>query len=688
MNERSLVRTERVGEEWCLVQELRGPLTLPERQALISARGVSTVVEVQISERSGVVVERLPPGRTLASLAAARGPCPPRAAFEVGRQLSQVLRAAPEPHGGLNAACVYIDGEGKVSVCGFGFEQACRLEKDGLLPDVDGVRAIVVALCPASRHSLAAVDSTSVSADEGLRSLLEVGAGVEARSALAAWVRGPPANAMAALEVSAEPWPRETTDLLPFVTADTESSESRPGFDAGPSDLVGREVGAYRLARLVGAGAAGEVYEGRSVDGSRVAVKVLRSALSKARGSREARAAQAVRSPHVVRVLELGSVEGRPYVVMEFIDGEDLRQLLAREGKLDPQACRALFLQLLHGLAAIHRAGTVHRDVKPANILVSPRGLVLTDFGIARLSEIELTRLTRSGLLGTPRYMAPEQADSAHDVGPAADLYSAGVILYEMITGQPPFLGRSLPEVLAEHASQAPVSPPVAEGLGAIALELLQKDPLRRPTAPELLERMTRSSLTVPLPTVVRSPRPHGAAGWAGAVAVGLAVIALVGLDTVRGNGSAPAAGAKDAMPPQIVAVHRERAATTSTSEERSATAGPEASPSIRRPAHRAARALGEPRARPGAEGEPGPSKIAVPPDELSPSGLAARLGQAKVRLTALARSRDPSVTEPLEAQYLETSSRLRRAESAEDLRDVLMRLLRLEADLRVQERD
>ena len=246
----------------------------------------------------------------------------------------------------------------------------------------------------------------------------------------------------------------------------------------------------YVLHDVLGRGAMGQVFRG-SVRGSGVpvAVKVLKPELVSdtevvARFFRERSILTSIDHPNVAKVLDL-VVEGETLgIVMELVDGQDLRRYLRARGTLPPAEAVYLVGQLLQGLAAVHAAGIVHRDVKPENVLVSmARGqmtLKLTDFGVSRLSYgASLTKMT--SLIGTPEYMAPELAE--HDTAtPAADLYSAGIVLYEMLAGRTPFAGGHPLAVLRRQAEQPPPPVPGVPGeLWAQIESLLAKDPGSRP---------------------------------------------------------------------------------------------------------------------------------------------------------------------------------------------------------------
>jgi serine/threonine-protein kinase len=234
--------------------------------------------------------------------------------------------------------------------------------------------------------------------------------------------------------------------------------------------LVGSELeGRYRVLRVIGEGGMGIVYEGEHVlIERRVAIKVLRDDFCKRadvveRFRREAKSASRIGHPNIVDVLDFGETPtGASYFVMEMLHGEDLADVLAREGALSPERAALIVYQCCHALAAAHDKGIVHRDLKPENIFLIERDgsadfVKIVDFGVAKMSEQEVSsprRLTRSGMIfGTPEYMSPEQA-----IGQApdhrADIYALGVTLYELLTGRVPFQGESFMSVLSKHANK------------------------------------------------------------------------------------------------------------------------------------------------------------------------------------------------------------------------------------------
>jgi serine/threonine protein kinase len=256
-------------------------------------------------------------------------------------------------------------------------------------------------------------------------------------------------------------------------------------------------AGRYAVERTLGGGGMAVVYLARDDElGRPVALKVLADNLAddaqlRGRFVREARLAARLSHPNVVRVYDAGEEDGRPYIVMECVDGESLAELLLREGRLDADRVAELGLQACAGLEHAHRAGLVHRDVKPANLLLTRDGtLKVADFGIAH--AVGGTRVTEVGtVLGTATYLSPEQALGG-SVTPASDLFSLGTCLYELLAGEPPY-GR---ETLGELFSRRESGPPrrlqgVPAELEAAVMQCLERDPRDRPaSAAELARRV------------------------------------------------------------------------------------------------------------------------------------------------------------------------------------------------------
>jgi serine/threonine protein kinase len=305
------------------------------------------------------------------------------------------------------------------------------------------------------------------------------------------------------------------------------SSAERPALEyllpANRPGLLGI-LGKYEVAEVIGQGGMGVVLKAFDPDlHRRVAIKVLSPALAcsrtaRRRFTREARAAAAVRHEHVVAVHGVHETEGLPYLVMEYVAGESLQHRLDRAGPLEVEEVVRIGMQAASGLAAAHAQGLIHRDVKPANLLLE-NGLArvkITDFGLAR--AVDDVGLTQSGVVaGTPEYMAPEQA-RGEPVDHRADLFALGAVLYACCTGRPPFEGPTVLAVLGQVTDEEPVAirllnPGVPVWLEPLVGRLMAKDPAQRlQTAAEvagLLEGYLthlRRPATVPAPGLPTSP--------------------------------------------------------------------------------------------------------------------------------------------------------------------------------------
>ncbi len=255
----------------------------------------------------------------------------------------------------------------------------------------------------------------------------------------------------------------------------------------GPDTVLG---GRYRLTSLVAVGGMGEVW--RTLDDLLdrvVAVKVLKPEFAADAGfldrfRTEARNSARLSHPNIATLYDYGEDDDRAYLVMELVPGAPLSDLISQDGPLDVPVAAAITAQTARGLAAAHRAGLVHRDVKPGNLLVTPEGTVkITDFGISRATS--QSPVTATGeVMGTASYLAPEQAIGRRDIGPATDLYALGVVLHEMLSGARPFGGDSQVAIALAQVNQAPPPLPASVGGGADALvaSLLVKDPENRPS--------------------------------------------------------------------------------------------------------------------------------------------------------------------------------------------------------------
>lgn len=278
---------------------------------------------------------------------------------------------------------------------------------------------------------------------------------------------------------------------------------------------VGTEVDTYRIDALLGVGGMGAVYKGTHTwTGREVAVKFLHAHLARDEQSvrrfmREARAAAALRHPNVVDILDMGcDAQGDVYLVMELLRGLSLQSLLSERGTLSPQEALTHVLPLMGALSSSHALGVVHRDLKPDNIFLErgPEGQLrpkLLDYGLAKFARGSMaSHPTASGaILGTPQYMSPEQANSESDVGPAADVWATGMVLYRCLSGSLPFEGtRSLPALLLRLVSED--IPPIRQAVPglppALALAVdraLQREPAARWPSMDAFAAALRASL-------------------------------------------------------------------------------------------------------------------------------------------------------------------------------------------------
>jgi tetratricopeptide (TPR) repeat protein len=266
------------------------------------------------------------------------------------------------------------------------------------------------------------------------------------------------------------------------------------------SELIGRVVGTYRVESKIGAGGMGEVFKAHDAKLDRpVALKLLPADIASdpdrlRRFHDEARAASSINHPHILVIHDFGAVDGRPFIVSEFIEGETLRERI-RRGPIDAATTLHIATQLTSALAAAHARGIVHRDIKPENVMIRPDGYVkVVDFGLMKLMPsgdgvsgadvVAATRTEPGRVLGTPHYMSPEQA-RGFDTDRRSDVWSVGVTVYEMLAGRPPFAGPSSADVIAAilTVDAPPVdvhAPHVPATFSRILSTTLAKDPARR----------------------------------------------------------------------------------------------------------------------------------------------------------------------------------------------------------------
>ncbi|MDX6198979.1 MAG: eukaryotic-like serine/threonine-protein kinase [Actinomycetota bacterium] len=281
--------------------------------------------------------------------------------------------------------------------------------------------------------------------------------------------------------------------------------------------------GRYSLGETIGIGGMAEVFRGTDVRlGRDVAVKVLRADLARdpafqARFRREAQSAASLNAPCIVSVYDTGEENGVPYIVMEYVEGRTLRDILQTEGRLLPQRALEVAADICAALDVAHGAGIVHRDIKPANVMLTPRGEVkVMDFGIARaVADTSSTMTQTAAVIGTAAYLSPEQARGEH-VDARSDIYSTGCLLYELVTGTPPFTGDSPVAVAYQHVREDPTPPSAYDDtmppqVDAVVLKAMAKNPINRyQSADEMREDLLRAAAGQPVLATpfLREPEP------------------------------------------------------------------------------------------------------------------------------------------------------------------------------------
>ncbi|MEV8376099.1 serine/threonine-protein kinase [Kribbella sp. NPDC056861] len=275
----------------------------------------------------------------------------------------------------------------------------------------------------------------------------------------------------------------------------------------------------YELETVIGHGGMGEVWRATDEVLTRpVAVKLLKQGTtddeSAERFHREAQAAAVVNNPHVVGVHDFGPYDESFYLVMELVVGKTLAVALRQGGPFSPPLAARIIAQAAEGLAAAHQQGVVHRDIKPSNLLMTADGTIkVADFGIACfLSDGPEEPAKNGGILGTSYYVAPERA-AAGPVGPAADIYSLGCVLYQLLTGDPPFVADTPTGVLRQHLVGVPVRPARLErGFRHYLMRMLAKSPADRPDAEDVAAWCWQTYLEAPTDSMPQQLPPHHAA--------------------------------------------------------------------------------------------------------------------------------------------------------------------------------
>ncbi len=293
-------------------------------------------------------------------------------------------------------------------------------------------------------------------------------------------------------------------DHDPAATADTLDHAERAGRKTSQVPIP-ETVAGHEILGVLGRGAMGVVYKARQRGLRRlVALKMILAGphageAERSRFRTEAEAAAELRHPNIVQVYEVGEEDGRPYVSLEFIDGDSLARKIDGTPR-PPREAAELTLTLARAMAFAHAQGVIHRDLKPANVLLTRDGVPkVTDFGLAKRLDDDTGRTHSSAVLGTPSYMPPEQAEGKiQQVGPLADVYALGAVLYELLTGRPPFRGTGVLDTLQMVRTRDPLppsslQPKIPRDLETICLKCLQKEPRRRyASAEELAEDLGR----------------------------------------------------------------------------------------------------------------------------------------------------------------------------------------------------
>jgi serine/threonine protein kinase len=260
--------------------------------------------------------------------------------------------------------------------------------------------------------------------------------------------------------------------------------------DTSDDPRLGTVIAGYRIEERIGRGGMGVVYRAQHLNlQRRAAIKIIAPDLAESEGfrerfTREARIAAALQHPNIVTVYDAGEIDGMLYLAMQFIRGEDLAAILRRDGRLRPYRAIDVCRQVASALDAAHAMGLIHRDVKPANVLIEGRNAFLTDFGLTKQTGTH-TQLTRAGdMVGTIHYVAPEQIEGRR-VSARSDVYSLGCLLYHCLSGQVPFAHETDVAVIYAHLSEQPpklseLRPELPEGLDAIMSKALDKSPDRR----------------------------------------------------------------------------------------------------------------------------------------------------------------------------------------------------------------
>lgn len=304
----------------------------------------------------------------------------------------------------------------------------------------------------------------------------------------------------------------------------------------------------YEIIRRLGSGGMADVYLARDTHlGREVAIKILYKRYARdeefvARFRREAQSAAALNHPHIVSIYDRGEADGSYYIAMEYLEGQSLKEIIPENG-LEPARAIEISIQILQALQFAHEHNVIHRDIKPHNIVINGRGQVkVTDFGIARAGTAPAMTETGS-IIGTAQYLSPEQA-KGKAVEQSSDLYSMGVVLYEMLTGKVPFEGENPVAIALKHLSDLPVppqalAPEIPDNLNTVVMRALAKDPHDRyGTAEEFIADLERCSQNLPVAAIASDDTARTSViPAAAAAAAGAALGAGMGAESAQAQG-------------------------------------------------------------------------------------------------------------------------------------------------------
>ena len=300
--------------------------------------------------------------------------------------------------------------------------------------------------------------------------------------------------------------------------------------------------GRYRIIERIGSGGMADVYCAEDTQlGRKVALKLLYRRFAEdaefvERFRREASSAAGLQHPNVVQVFDRGAWDGTYYIAMEFLEGRNLKEVVREHGALDPALAVDLVIQILKAARFAHRRGIVHRDIKPHNVIVDDEGRAkVTDFGIARAGASDMTET--GSIMGTAQYLSPEQAQG-HPVDARTDLYSIGIVLYELLTGTLPFDAESAVTIALKQVSEPPIpptrrNPAVPPALDAVVLRALRKDPDERyPDADAFIEALERALAGYVEPAVDQAAvlEEEDRRRWGRIATIAIVVLALAAL--------------------------------------------------------------------------------------------------------------------------------------------------------------